>query len=361
LKKLIIKGMDNRYFSEKIVEWYLENKRELPWRNTKDPYKIWLSEIILQQTRVAQGLPYYNRFVAKYPDVNSLAKAPEQEVLRLWQGLGYYTRARNLHKCAKTVAERPNHQFPANYHQLKLLPGIGEYTAAAIASIAFKEPVAVVDGNVFRVISRIFGVETPINSPEGKKQFSELANSLVSGIHPDTHNQAMMEFGATFCTPKKPSCESCIFKKSCFALKNSLQQSLPVKLKVIKSKKRYFHYVVLKKGKRLLMKKRTGNDIWLGLYDFPLIEEKRTTHITKVKGGEGWLLKSLKTNAYTISDTYKHILTHQTIFCRFVMIDLKKSLPGADKTLKFYSFAEISDLPKPKLITRFLEDHTFYS
>ena len=196
--------MDKRYFSEKIVEWYHENKRNLPWRKTQEPYKIWLSEVILQQTRVVQGLPYYERFVSAYPTVTALAKAPEQEVMRLWQGLGYYTRARNLHKCAKTIVSAFRGKFPTSFEELKRLPGVGDYTAAAIASIAYKEPVAVVDGNVFRVLSRLFGIDTPINTPVGKKLFSQIANDLILREHPDIHNQAMMEFGATFCTPKNP-------------------------------------------------------------------------------------------------------------------------------------------------------------
>jgi A/G-specific adenine glycosylase len=361
LKKLIIKGMDKRYFSDKIVGWYLENKRDLPWRRTNDPYKIWLSEIILQQTRVIQGLPYYERFVKKYPTVKSLAGAPEQDVLRLWQGLGYYTRARNLHKCAKRVAESLGSRFPDSFSELKLLPGIGDYTAAAIASIAFKESVAVVDGNVFRVLSRLFGSETPINSPEGKKYFSELANQLIPEKNPDLHNQAMMEFGATFCTPKNPSCESCMFQSSCFAFKNNLQLSLPVKLKLVKNRKRYFHYLVVKKGKQLLMKKREQKDIWLGLYDFPLVEDKKALKLDKVLEADlEWLKPALKTDkSVTISETYKHILTHQTIFCRFVVIDQLKTAIKPDKSLRFYSFDEISDLPKPVLISRFLDDHSF--
>ncbi len=208
--------MDNRYFSDKVVEWYKLNKRDLPWRETQDPYKVWLSEIILQQTRVNQGMPYYLKFLETFPTIQALASATEHEVLRLWQGLGYYTRARNLHKCAKVVVSRYGGRFPDNFKSLLELPGVGEYTAAAIASFSFKEPVAVVDGNVFRVLARVFGIENEINSPEGKKVFTTLANSLISKKFPDFHNQAIMEFGAVHCVPKNPSCPTCHFQSHLF-------------------------------------------------------------------------------------------------------------------------------------------------
>jgi A/G-specific adenine glycosylase len=309
LKKLIIKGMDKRYFSKKIVEWYQENKRNLPWRETKDPYKIWLSEVILQQTRVAQGLPYYLTFVAKYPTVQELAHAPEQEVLRVWQGLGYYTRARNLHKCAKVIAESLNGKFPDNYEALKELPGVGDYTAAAIASISFYEPVAVVDGNVYRVLARLHGIETPINSPDGRKVFCTLANTLVSTVNPDLHNQAMMEFGATFCTPQNPKCEQCPFLNCCVAAQRRLQHLLPVKLKLKKAKNRYFDYLVFKKGKSLLMKKRVEKDIWHGLYDFPLLESKKPVSLKTLLKKEAIASLITDENNISVTDTYKHVLT----------------------------------------------------
>ncbi|MES1225059.1 MAG: A/G-specific adenine glycosylase, partial [Bacteroidota bacterium] len=295
MKKLIIKGMDKRYFSDIIVKWYLNNKRNLPWRESRDPYNIWLSEIILQQTRVSQGLPYYERFVTTYPTVDALAAAPEQDVLRLWQGLGYYSRARNLHKCAKTVVELHEGKFPGSFQQLLSLPGIGEYTAAAVASIAFEEPVAVVDGNVFRVLSRLFGIDTPINSSEGKKIFTDLANAFIGSDRPDLHNQAVMEFGALFCTPVKPLCEECIFQKNCVAFKNNLQQVLPVKIKNKPGRKRYFYYVVMEHKNALLMRKRDQKDIWLGLFDFHLIEKKRPIKTDKLLYEEP--LKSMTTTA----------------------------------------------------------------
>jgi A/G-specific adenine glycosylase len=357
LKKLIIKGMDKRYFSDKIVKWYLENMRNLPWRQTNDPYKIWLSEIILQQTRVNQGLPYYLKFIEHYPTVSDLAHAPEQQVLRLWQGLGYYTRARNLHKCAKVIAEKYNGRFPQTYAELLTLPGVGEYTAAAIASIAFKEKVAVVDGNVFRVLSRIFGVDTTINSPDGKKTFSALANELMPYKQPDIHNQAVMEFGALYCTPKNPVCNQCIYNPTCFAFKNSLQQSLPVKLKSKASRKRYFYYLVFQYKKSLLMRNRKQKDIWLGLHDFPMIETTRSVKAEKIISELDVIKKlNIEADKYSITDTYKHVLTHQTIFARFIVISVNHKVKWHEPDVKFHSFKQVLGLPKPVLVSKFLAD-----
>ena len=349
--------MDNRYFSDKVVKWYLQNMRDLPWRQTRDPYKIWLSEILLQQTRVSQGLPYYLRFVETFPDVKTLAAASEQEVLRLWQGLGYYTRARNLHKCAKEVVSTFKGTFPSTFEGLKQLPGIGDYTAAAIASICFREPVAVVDGNVFRVLSRVFGIDHAINSPEGKKHFSSLANTLVTKSNPDIYNQAVMEFGALHCTPKKPLCNDCPFQARCFAAQKDLQLKLPVKLKGKAARKRYFNYFVIKKGNSLLMKKRAHKDIWYGLYDFYLIETKRSVRISKLVS-EDPLLKKLRVRADAEAyKKYKHILSHQVIISSFTILENGDHSMQKEKTMKFFSPAKIADLPKPVLISRFLEDY----
>lgn len=348
--------MDSRYFSKKVIKWYKKNKRDLPWRDTKDPYCIWLSEIILQQTRVNQGLPYYLRFVETFPTVFDLAAAPEQKVLRLWQGLGYYTRARNLHKCAKEVVAKHNGKFPQTFDGLKTLPGIGDYTAAAIASISFGQQVAVVDGNVFRVLARNFGIETPINSPEGKRLFSALANELVPALEPDMHNQAMMEFGAQFCTPRNPSCESCTFKETCFAQKNSLQHVLPVKLKLTKVRKRYFYYFAVQKGKSLLMKKREAKDIWHGLYDFMLVEKTHPVNAADLLREDESLKNLKKGKVVAVSESYKHILSHQIIHAQFVRVLLPTDLEVKMPDLKFYSLKKVMDLPKPVLISKFLSD-----
>lgn len=349
--------MDKRFFSEKVVEWYESNKRALPWRTISDPYKIWLSEIILQQTRVNQGIPYYLRFVEAFPDVFSLASAKEETVLRFWQGLGYYSRARNLHKCAKVIVEDHNGIFPASYAELLKLPGIGEYTAAAIASICFGEAVAVVDGNVFRVLSRIFGVHLPINSPEGRKEFFRLAATLIHPRSPDLYNQGLMEFGALWCSPRLPKCEQCVFKQECFAYNNKLQGVLPAKNKSAKAKTRYFYYFVFKKGKSLLMKCRRKNDIWKGLYDFYLVEKKRSTKpelllAEKATAGE-------KKISYC-SPAYKHVLSHQKIVSRFIVIEEDTPFSAVEEEpLKYYSLSKIESLPKPVLISRFLKDYNF--
>jgi A/G-specific adenine glycosylase len=308
---------------------------------------------------VAQGLPYYERFVTHYPTVRELASAAEEQVLRHWQGLGYYTRARNLHKCAKHIVAACNAIFPDNFSQLKTLPGVGDYTAAAIASFSFKEAVAVVDGNVFRVLSRVFGVDTAINSPRGRKEFSDLANQLIDVGRPDLHNQALMEFGAMLCTPKNPQCGTCPLKKNCHSFDHSLQHLLPVKEKKAKSKKRYFYYLVLQNGSSVLMKRRSEKDIWLGLYDFPVIETPTPLSETSIKKQLRQLLGKTP-SGYVVSDTYQHVLTHQKIYSRFVILKSRKGLPG-HKNADYYSSTEIAALPKPVLISRFLADYAFLS
>lgn len=351
--------MNKSGFSKKIIEWYQENKRDLPWRDTKDPYPIWLSEIILQQTRVVQGLPYFERFVENFSTVHKLAAAKEKDVLRLWQGLGYYTRARNLHRCAKVIVNEYHGNFPDNFSDLQKLPGIGAYTAAAIASFAFLEPVAVVDGNVFRVLSRVFGMENDIASAEGKDFFSKKANELISREHPDLFNQAIMEFGATHCLPKNPKCEECIFKKSCVALAKGWQDQLPVKSKKTKVRKRYFYYLVVEQNKKILMRKREGKDIWKGLYDFPLIETKRPQKI-EIVTRQANILSGLKRKfeVHSRSPTYRHVLSHQILQAKFIFITLSgKQLKDIELKrigIHFYSKIAMHKLPKPILINRYL-------
>lgn len=349
--------MKKAYFSKKLVEWYDEHHRDLPWRNTQDAYKIWLSEIILQQTRVAQGLPYYKKFIQHYPNINSLAGANEQDVLRLWQGLGYYTRARNLCKCAREVVKNYSGKFPSTFRELKRLPGIGDYTAAAIASFAYGEQVAVVDGNVYRVLSRIFGVDKNIASADGKKFFFALANELIPADQPGTYNQAVMEFGACHCLPQNPKCEECAFKKNCVAFQEEKVHQLPVKIKQQKIKNRHFHYFLVRIGQKILMTKRTGKDIWKGLFDFPHLETKHNAADRKRAGK----IFPLKLHRH-ISKDYKHILTHQRIHARFIEIDwpVDKSLPLSPllTNAKVYSHKQIEKLPKPVLIARYLEDRS---
>ena len=342
-----------KYFSNDIIDWYHENRRGLPWRDTKDPYRIWLSEVILQQTRVNQGLPYYLKFVEAFPTVIDLANAPGDTVLRLWQGLGYYSRARNLHRCAKVIAERYNGRFPSAFEELLHLPGIGSYTAAAIASIAFDRKVAVVDGNVYRVLARLFGIAKDITSTEGKKYFFELANELISDRAGD-HNQAVMEFGATHCTPLAPKCNTCPFARKCVAFGRDMVGQLPVKEKKINKRTRYFFYFVLRDGNKIAMRKRTGRDIWNGLYEFHLVEaasQKKLTQLVKTDR----LLALLK-DVQEVGSV-RHILTHQVLEIRFFEADAenltkRKELLG---DLSFISMKKANEMPKPIAITRYLE------
>lgn len=357
--------MKDSVFSSKIVEWYARHHRQLPWRKTRDPYKIWLSEIILQQTRVLQGLPYYLKFIQRYPTISALAAAPERDILRLWQGLGYYSRARNLRKCAKAVVDDHSAKFPGTFIQLKTLAGIGDYTAAAIASFAFDERVAVVDGNVFRVLARVFGVHEGISSAQGKRRFSELANRLIPAVDPGTHNQAIMEFGATHCLPRNPKCETCPFKRVCFASQQNLQQFFPVKVRAKKPRPRYFYYLVACHGDKILLKERGQGDIWTGLYDFPLLEttsrvpaSQIRTLLVEHKGIQNRSIEELK-----ISAPHKHVLSHQIIHARFVALSLKKESPLPASKLfvgsAFYTARQIARLPKPILISRYLDKRLF--
>src|SRR5258707_7264923 len=348
--------MDKNFFSKRIIDWYQINQRSLPWRKTRDPYKVWLSEIILQQTRVVQGLPYYEKFVKTFPTVFDLAKTPEQRVLRLWQGLGYYSRARNLHRCAKEIVKDFNGEFPNSSEELKKLPGIGPYTAAAIASIAFREKAAVVDGNVFRVLARVFGIEKDIASDNGKKFFFSLANELIDKNQPDVFNQAVMEFGPLHCLPKNPKCSECIFSGNCEANQKNLQTLLPFKSRKLKSKTRYFHYFVIHSRKGIFMHKRNGKDIWRGLYDFYLIETSR------IQNSESLIKKDkLLSKSKTIRESkiHNHLLSHQKLKVKF--IDVKKRFSKEDRLiaknlgLKEFSDKEIAKLPKPVLIDRFLK------
>lgn len=346
-------------FSAKIAEWYLEHHRRLPWRDTQDPYRIWLSEIILQQTRVAQGLPYYQAFLKKYPNIRLLAAADEQSVLRLWQGLGYYSRARNLHACARTIVASYDGKFPQTFDELKKLKGIGEYTAAAIASFAFGARVAVVDGNVYRVLSRVFGVTDDIMSPSGRKKFKELANRLLPKTNVAIHNQAMMEFGALKCRPLDPACEDCPLQRSCMAHQRGIQRELPVKTKLKKPARRNFFYFVLCEGNKWLMKRRMEKDIWKGLWDFPLHEGK--ARYSEAELLQFFPVRARKTIKLNVSPVFRHVLSHQIIHARFVSVQIPSGKQVLRESFfrdgKFFSTAKIAELPKPVLISRFLHQH----
>lgn len=350
-------------FSGNILEWYHCNKRALPWRETTDPYKIWLSEIILQQTRVKQGLPYYYSFVQAYPTVAALAEADEKDVLRLWQGLGYYSRARNLHVCAKKVADEMEGIFPNSYQMLLKLPGVGPYTAAAIASFAFNEKVPVLDGNVFRVLARIFGIGEDILSGKGRKVFEILASKLLSKEDPGQYNQAIMEFGALHCTPSAPNCETCIFSEGCMAYLHKLQHALPVKAPKAKVKKRFFYYFILMHEGKLALKERKTKDIWQGLYDFYLVEDVCAKEFLGLKDELLQVLHEHQVVLVHASAGYKHLLTHQAITAKFFHLAIKDRGLMAKlierHEFKLYNVEEIKALPKPILIANYLKEIFF--
>jgi A/G-specific adenine glycosylase len=342
-------------FSDELIKWYNINKRDLPWRNTSDAYVIWLSEIILQQTRVEQGKPYFYRFLEKYPDVNTFAAAHEDDILKLWQGLGYYSRGRNMLKTARYVQENYDGQFPQRYDELIKLIGIGEYTAAAIASFSANEARAVVDGNVYRVLARYFGVDEPINSTTGKKIFQNMANELLNEQHAGLHNQAMMEFGAMVCKPKNPACGICPVRTGCFAFINNATKTLPVKLNKVKIRERFFNYFLITDGDRLLMNKRGEGDIWANMYDLPLIETKtllstdevmQLPEVMELFGNEILIEESLPPN--------KQVLTHQHLYVRFLKL---KQLPATIKPgWIFIERINLKKLALPKVIFIFLDN-----
>jgi A/G-specific adenine glycosylase len=346
------------HFSSKLIEWYKQNKRDLPWRNTQDPYLIWLSEIILQQTRVDQGMAYYHAFSKAFPTVKHLAKAENEKVMKLWQGLGYYSRARNLHTTAKLITDKYKGKFPDEHADILLLKGVGDYTAAAIASFAFNKPHAVVDGNVYRVLSRVFGIETPIDSTQGKKEFYQLANELIDKKHPALHNQSIMEFGAMQCKPISPDCSACVLNTMCFAYSKKRVTELPVKAKKTKVRNRYFYYIVLRYKNSLVLNKRTEKDIWTNLFDFPLIETTKELNEDEFFNSKQWtsFIKPLKKYAIkSVSASYKHVLSHQKIYARFVEIEcgepFTKLLTPNNITIKV---GDIEKYAIPRLIDNYL-------
>ncbi|MGY8914705.1 MAG: A/G-specific adenine glycosylase [Flavobacteriales bacterium] len=343
-------------FSQKIIHWYSANKRSLPWRNTKDPYNIWLSEIMLQQTRVAQGMPYYERFVAHFPTVHDLANATEEEVLKLWQGLGYYSRARNLHATAKLVSEKYNGQFPNTYLGLLELKGVGDYTASAIASFCFKEAQPVVDGNVYRVLSRYFGVDLPINSTQGIKYFKALALKVMDADSIGDYNQGIMEFGALQCAPKNPCCSHCPLSDSCVALQKGKIDVLPVKLKKTKVKERYFNYlVVLDKDNTIEIRQRRGKGIWQNMFEFPLLETEREYSLEEITKEMDTVLElNEPSEIYQFNDkTIVHKLSHQHLHTKFWIVK------SEEKHSNGVSYEEFKKYPVPVLIAEFINTFKF--
>ncbi len=343
-------------FSRIILSWYSAHKRELPWRNNKNPYSIWLSEIILQQTRIEQGLSYYLKFIEAFPTVNHLAAAKEDHVMQLWQGLGYYSRARNLHAAAKMVVEEYKGRFPDSYDDLRKLPGVGPYTASAISSIAFNLRHAVVDGNVYRLLSRYFDIDTPIDSSAGIREFFDLANELIPNFSPGDFNQAMMDFGSLVCKPSNPICIDCPLNAGCLALKNETIASRPIKRGKTKVKKRYLLYLIVKDDEdHTLVRKRGDKDIWAGLYEFPIIE---------FQSAEEWLgfestdkykesLKVFQAELNHLSNPVKHILSHQHLHVLFARVTGNTKSSVRDYERK--SFSDLAQLGMPRVITRYFE------
>lgn len=347
-------------FSDEIMGWYAQNQRQLPWRGTNDAYRIWLSEIILQQTRVAQGLPYYQKFVDKYPDVVAFANAPEDEILKLWQGLGYYSRARNMHAAAKTVASEYGGKFPPSYTEILKLKGVGKYTAAAIASIAFNEPVAVVDGNVYRVLARYFGIDEPIDGTKGQKLFFELANQLIDTNYPAIYNQAVMEFGALYCKPQNPDCGNCIFATTCKAFKDKTVAQLPVKAKKTAVKTRYFNYLFIDKEGSTYLQKRTNKDIWLNLFEFPLIETQAALadknalleHVDFEKIINGQAVKFIRKSYHTV-----HKLSHRDIDAVFWHIGVEPLFLINNSLIFEVGLGTLHQYGVSKLTERFISEY----
>lgn len=351
------------YFVQRLNDWAAANKRPLPWKNEPDPYLIWLSEIILQQTRVAQGMPYYEAFKAHFPNVQVLAAAPEDEIMRLWQGLGYYSRARNLHQTAKTIAIQYQGKFPDTYEEIRALKGVGPYTAAAIASFAFGLPYAVVDGNVSRVLSRFLGIDTPIDSTIGKKLFQDLADTLLDRNDPGKYNQQLMDFGAVHCTPQQPLCPQCPLQSECIAFRQKKTAQLPVKNKKITKTKRYFHYLVPKFDSQTLIRKRTQQDIWKHLYEFPLIEtEQANLDIHDLLAQNHTTLDWWKPEQLIEIrqiGPHKQQLTHQTIIATFWELELQQieqnQLPDQFVCI---NWKNLDKFAFPRIIDWYLKDNS---
>ncbi len=355
------------FFTKHLMEWTAANPRPLPWKATQNAYHIWLSEIILQQTRVEQGTPYYHKFINAYPSITDLANAPADEVMRLWEGLGYYSRARNLHAAAKYVADELNGIFPSTHEEIKKLKGVGPYTAAAIASFAYNLPYSVVDGNVYRVLSRFFGIETPIDTTIGKKEFAQLAQEALHKKDPATYNQAIMNFGALQCKPANPLCEVCPLQKKCVAFKTDKIGLLPIKSKKIKRTERFFNYLLiqpLKKENQVFISKRLAKDIWQNLYEFPLIETKELLTQQELLAHPSFNLlinNTSKIKQVQSSKSYKQQLTHQKINAQFFVITLPQKYISASATKQWQLITkkEMDNYAFPRIVNSFLENqHT---
>jgi len=341
-------------FARLLIEWYHEHKRDLPWRNTNDPYLIWISEIILQQTRVAQGYAYYQRFIERFPNLESLAAAEENEVLKYWQGLGYYSRARNLHQAAISV----NGVFPVKYEDILKLKGVGIYTAAAICSFAYNQPHAVVDGNVYRVLSRFFGVNEPIDSGKGKKIFASLAHDLLDKVQPALYNQAIMDFGALQCTPLSPDCTVCPFKNRCFAFNHNMVSSLPIKQNKTKTSERFFYYLLIRDNGNIYLNKRTENDIWKNLYELPLIESNTALAVDDFirKQEFASIFKEDSVVNVRLLNKTKHVLSHRIIYADFYELEAQDIKMDFLSKYTRLNMADLELYPVSRLMHNFFEN-----
>jgi len=345
-------------FSAQLINWYQVHKRDLPWRNISDPYRIWISEIILQQTRVNQGLDYYLRFVERFPNVEMLADAEEDEVLKYWQGLGYYSRARNLHQAARQIIQDFGGVFPKTYPEVLRLKGVGTYTAAAICSFAYNLPYAVVDGNVYRVLSRLFAIETPIDSHSGKKEFDSLAQQLIENSAPSLHNQALMEFGALQCVPVSPDCSVCPLRVFCKAYELKMVERLPVKSKKTPTKQRFFNYLVINFNQYIFLQKRTADDIWKNLYEFPLIETDHLLTEAELFENDFFqkLFQSIKEiSILQISKPVHHLLTHRRITAQFITLQIAKKSEALKQFIEIPN-TEIDDFAVSRLMELYLKN-----
>ncbi len=351
-----------KYFTRHLMAWHsAENARTLPWKSEKDPYKIWLSEVILQQTRALQGLPYYLTFTGQYPTVSDLAAASDEEAFRLWQGLGYYNRCKNMLATARYITNELDNEFPKTYEGLISLKGIGPYTAAAISSFAYGSPHAVVDGNVFRVLSRYFGIDTPYDTTEGKRIFSALAQELLDAKDSAAYNQGIMDLGATICAPQNPQCETCPVNKNCMAFEQGLIDILPVKSKKLIIRKRYFNYLLLKWNDTIWIHKRTGRDIWENLHEPFLVESDEQIDIEKIIQNDILKIENISYSSITYKGCSSQRLTHRIIEARFYEVVLtKKPKIGSFKG----NWLDMNGLKKtafPKTVVSFLENNLYFS
>ncbi|MDR2148261.1 MAG: A/G-specific adenine glycosylase [Tannerella sp.] len=349
-------------FTKEITDWYLKNRRELPWRGETDPYRIWISEIILQQTRINQGWNYYLRFIERFPDVRTLAQVQEDEVLKYWQGLGYYSRARNLHQGARQIMERHGGVFPHAYDDILRIKGVGEYTAAAIASLAFGLPYPAIDGNVSRVLSRVFGVETPVDSTQGKKEIKLIANGLIDRSKPDIFNQALMDFGSLQCTPTSPKCDDCCLALICKAKEWRKQSVLPVKSAKIIIKKRFLYYFFIRNNGFTYLRKRTQKDVWQGLYEFPMFESDSQLTDNKILGSDflSGILRNCQWTVEKISLSAGHQLTHQQIIYQFITININNGDPIFDDPVLKTPLQEVENYPVAKIMEKFWRGINFF-